>query len=341
MKKLNINHSMNTNHSSNTKHLLKKKHSPNIALLLLLFLSIALIAGYILWGLTEKNVGFFLPRRLIKMGAVILVSYCIGYSAVAFQTITNNRILTPSVLGLDSLYLFIQTFVVFFFGSSSLSMMTGYTEFFISVGAMVGASMLIFLFLFKGDGHNIYFIVLAGMILGNLFSGMSTFMQVLLDPNEFTILQGSMFASFSNINQELFGLCTVIVGVIIVATWKDMKQLDVVSLGPDHAINLGVPYKKLVFKTMIVIAILVSISTVLVGPITFLGILVVSLSREMLKTYRHTKLVLGACLLGCVALTFGLIVVERIFQYTTTVSVIINFIGGVYFIYLMLKESKR
>lgn len=319
----------------------EKKTSPNRVLIVMAIVTILLIAAYLLWGLTARNIGFFLPRRLIKIGAVILVSYCVGYSSVAFQTVTNNRILTPSVLGLDSLYLFIQTFVVFVFGSGKLSMMTGYLEFFISVGAMVGASVLIFLFMFRGDGHNIYFIVLAGMILGNLFGGMSTFMQVLLDPNEFTILQGSMFASFNNVNKDLFGLCAVIVVVLIVFTVKDMRQLDVLSLGPDHAINLGIPYKKLVFKTMVLIAVVVSISTVLVGPITFLGILVASLSREMQKTYHHTKLIAGSSLLGCAALTFGLIIVERIFQYGTTVSVIINFVGGVYFIYLMLKESKR
>lgn len=330
-----------TNRSLNDNKLKRNSRCATKTLGIILMLSLILFAIYIGWGLTAKNVGFFLPRRLMKLGAVILVSYCIGYSAVAFQTITNNRILTPSVLGLDSLYLFLQTFIVFFFGTGSLSMMTGYTEFFLSVGAMVGCSMLIFFFLFKGEAHNIYFIVLAGMILGNLFSGMSTFMQVLLDPNEFTILQGSMFASFSKINEELFGLCAVIVILLILFTWKDCKQLDVLSLGPDHAINLGVPYKALVLKTMIIISIMISISTVLVGPITFLGILVVSLSREMLRTYQHTKLILGAFLLGCAALTLGLLIVERIFQYSTTVGVIINFVGGVYFIYLMLKESKR
>lgn len=323
------------------KKIRQKKISPNRILLLLAVMSFILMAAYLFWGLTAKNVAFFLPKRLIKIGTVVLVSYCVGYSSVVFQTVTNNRILTPSVLGLDSLYMFIQTFVVFFFGSGSLNMMTGYTEFFISVGAMVGTSILIFLFMFKGDGRNIYFIVLAGMILGNLFGGMSTFMQVLLDPNEFTILQGSMFASFNNINKDLLGLCAVIVAIIIAITIKDMRQLDVVSLGPDHAINLGVSYKKLVCKTMILIAVVVSISTVLVGPITFLGILVVSLSRELLKTYRHIKLIAGAGLLGCIGLIFGMIIVDRIFQYATTVSVIINFVGGVYFIFLMLKESKR
>ncbi|MBR3771606.1 MAG: iron chelate uptake ABC transporter family permease subunit, partial [Clostridium sp.] len=190
-------------------------------------------------------------------------------------------------------------------------------------------------------GKNIYFLVLAGMILGNLFGGMSTFMQVLLDPNEFLILQGKMFASFNNINTDLVGICTVIVVVVILSTYRDMKYLDVISLGQEQAINLGVPYKRVVMKTLMVISILISISTVLVGPITFLGILVVSLSREMQKTFKHTKLVTGAVVLGAFSLIFSILLVERVFAFETTSSVIINFVGGIYFIYIMIKESKR
>lgn len=320
---------------------MRKKYASNKATIIITVLTVVFLFAFILMGLTERNIHYFLPKRLIKVWTVLLVSYCIGYSAVTFQTITNNKILTPSVMGLDSLYLFIQTFVVFFFGSGSLTMMTGYTQFFISVGAMVGMSFLLFLLLFKGEGKNIYFLVLAGMILGNLFGGMSTFMQVLLDPNEFLILQGKMFASFNNINTDLVGISTLIVVIVILITYRDMKYLDVISLGQDHAINLGVPYKQVVMKTLMVISVLISISTVLVGPITFLGILVVSLSREMQQTYKHTKLVTGAVVLGAFSLISSILLVERVFAFETTSSVIINFVGGIYFIYIMIKESKR
>jgi len=320
----------------------RKKQLPSSTIIVLLVtLTLFLMGIFLAWGLNAKNIDYFLPKRFIKIATIILVSYSIGYSSVVFQTITNNRILTPSIMGLDSLYLFVQTFVVFFFGSGQLSMMTGYKEFFISLGFMLGASWLLFLLLFKGDGRNIYFLVLSGMILGNLFGGMSTFMQVLLDPNEFFVLQGKMFASLNNVNTDLFEICALIVLIIIFITWKDYRKLDVVSLGQDHAINLGVAYKKIIMKSLMIISLLISISTILIGPITFLGILVVSLSREIMKSYRHTYLVSGAVLLSCLSLTFGLIIVEKVFKFDTTIGVIINFVGGIYFIYIMLKESKR
>lgn len=318
-----------------------RKTKTQIVVFTLLLLTVMFAAIFLLWGLTEKNIHYYLPRRFLRVGAILLVSYCIGSSSVVFQTITNNHILTPSVMGLDSLYMFIQTVVVFFFGSRQIAMMTGQVNFLISVGAMVFASWLLFFLLFKGEGKNVYFLVLAGMILGSLFSGLSTFMQVLLDPNEFLILQGKMFASFSNINSDLFGLCVLIVGICIILTIKDYSSLDVLSLGVDHGINLGLSYKGLVLRNLMVVSVLISVSTVLVGPITFLGILLVSLARQLVPTYKHSKLILVSTLLGCNFLLGGLLMIERVFEYETTISVVINFVGGIYFIYLMLKESKK
>lgn len=309
-------------------------------IILLTLLCFLVISIFLFLGLSEKNIGYYLPRRLIKICAVLLISYCISYSCVTFQTITNNRILTPSVIGLDSLYLFIQTVIVFFFGSKQLSMLTGYPNFALSIFVMVGAAWILFFLLFKGDGKSLYFLVLAGMIVGGLFQSMSTFMQVLLDPNEFTVLEGTMFASLNRINDDLLVISIIIVLLTFIVTYKDYPHLDTISLGQNHAINLGVPYKKVVRKNLMVTAILVSVSTALAGPITFLGILVVSLARSYLPTYRHSVRILGSTLFGSLFLVFGLLLVERVFRFQTTISVIINFIGGVYFIYLILKESK-
>lgn len=310
--------------------------------ILLIGLATAVVMGiFIFWGLNEQNIGYYLPRRIIKMAAIGVVSYCVGYSTVTFQTITNNQILTPSVMGLDSLYLFIQTIIVFFYGSHKLSMMTGYYNFFLSVIAMVGCSWLLFFVLFKQETKNLYFLVLAGMIIGSLFNGLATFMQVLLDPNEFIVLQGKMFASFNNVNVDLLNLCAVIVLLIFIITIKDLRKLDVIALGSEQAINLGVSYNYMVLKTLMITSVLVAVSTALVGPITFLGILVVSISRKMLNTYRHTYRIAAAVLIGSFALSFGCLLVERVFRFTTTVSVIINFIGGICFIYLILKEGKQ
>lgn len=169
---------------------------------------------------------------------------------------------------------------------------------------------------------------------------MTSFLQKLIDPNEFLVIQDKMFASFNNVNSDLLWLS--LVGVMLVALYfaRFTKYLDVLALGRDHAVNLGISYEYVVKRMLIVVAVLISISTALVGPITFLGLLVANVSYQFLNTYRHKTLILGASLVSFIALTGGQLIIERVFTFSTSLSVIINFIGGVYFIYLLLKENK-
>jgi len=283
---------------------------------------------------------FALPRRARKVVAMVLVGYAIAYSSVAFQTVTNNRILTPSIIGFDSLYLLIQTVIVFSFGAMTLNLMDENLQFVINVGAMILFAGLLYRWLFRREGQNLYFLVLVGIIFGALFGSMTTFMQRLLDPNEFTVLQDRMFASFNSVDQEL--LTISIVGVCLVSLYsrRFTADLDIISLGRDQAINLGVEHTKVVNRVMVVIAVLVSVATALVGPITFFGLLVANLAYQFMQSYRHQYLLPAATLISVVALVGGQLLVERVFTFSTSLSVIINFIGGIYFIYLLLKGNR-
>lgn len=308
-------------------------------LIILLVIALTLIALFLFTGLSY-NWDYVLPRRTMKILAIVLTGSAIAFSTVVFQTITNNRILTPSIIGLDSLYLLIQTFIIFAFGSTHLTLMNKHINFIISVVLMVIFALLLYHFLFKKEGQNIYFLLLIGLIFGIFFNSLSEFMQVLIDPNEFQIVQDRMFASFNNVNTDLLYISALLMLIAILYFLKFAKYLDVLSLGKEHAINLGVEYDYVVKQLLIVIAILISIATVLVGPITFLGLLVANVAYQFLKTYRHRVIIFGAILISVIALVGGQLIVERVFTFSTTISVIINFIGGVYFIYLLLKESR-
>ncbi|MEJ8545799.1 iron chelate uptake ABC transporter family permease subunit [Brevibacillus borstelensis] len=286
------------------------------------------------------NWDYILRRRSIKVLAIILTGTAIAYSTLVFQTITNNRILTPSIMGLDSLYMLIQTFVIYVFGSKSLTMVDNNLNFLLCVGLMVLFSAVLYKILFKRDQQNIYYLLLIGIIFGTLFQSMATFMQVLIDPNEFQVIQDKSFASFNNINNKLLGIAGVLMVLVIAYFWRFNKYLNVLALGRDQAINLGVDYDYVVKRLLVAVAILISISTALVGPITFLGLLVVNVAYEFMKTYDHKYLILGSSFISVIALVGGQLIVERVFTFSTTLSVIINFVGGVYFIYLLLKENK-
>ncbi|CAM3897008.1 iron chelate uptake ABC transporter family permease subunit [Mesobacillus thioparans] len=311
----------------------------SVKLILLALIAIGASALYLFHDL-NGSFDYALPRRAYKVAAMVITGVAIAYSTVVFQTISHNRILTPSIIGLDSLYMLLQTVLIFFLGSGHVTVVNKQVNFMLTVAIMVVFALLLYRVLFKKGNQPIYFLLLVGIIVGTFFSSITTFLQVLIDPNEFQIVQDRMFASFNNINTDLVWLAVALIILLILYAWRFTPYLDVLSLGRENAINLGVPYDSIVKKMLVLVAVFISVSTALVGPLTFLGLIVANLSYQAFKTYKHSVLISGAILISVIALVGGQWIVERVFTFSTTLSVIINFIGGVYFIYILLKESR-
>ena len=309
-------------------------------LYILLLLVIVCSVLFLVYGLNPNSYQYALSRRIPKLIAIAMTGSGVAVSSVIFQTVTNNRILTPSVLGLDSLYNLFQTLIVFSLGSLNVALMGSNLNFLIAGGLMIIFSLLLFKMMFRRENTNLFFLLVIGMIFGTLFSSLSSFMQMVMDPNEFLIVQNKMFASFNNVKSSLLGISTITMGLTLFWVLKDAKKLDVIALGKEQAINLGIDYDRMVRKMLVAVAILVSVSTALVGPITFLGILVTNLAYQMIKDYRHSIVIPTSILLSLLALIGGQFLVERVFQFNTTIGVIINFVGGLYFIYILLKEER-
>lgn len=308
--------------------------------MLLLMVCALLFAGlFIGIGLNADNYQYFLSRRIPKVLAIIVAGIAIAQSSLAFQTITHNRILTPSIMGFDSLYLLVQVLVVAFFGSFSIIMLNSYLNFALSVSAMLLFSSLLFTFYFRRQRSNIIVLLLLGVILGQLFSNLSSFFIMLMDPNDFAAVQAKMFASFNNVNVNLVYAVSPLLLVVSYLLFRMHRTLDVFWLDNDNAVSLGVDVKRTTRNVMLLSAVLVSISTALVGPVMFFGLLVTNLTREWLRTYQHRVLLLACSAMSVAALLSGQWVVENIFSFGTTLSVIINFIGGIYFLSLLLRNK--
>ena len=311
------------------------------SIIILSLLALVLIGTFLLINVNSANIRYAMYRRIPKIYAMILTGGAIGFSSLIFQTVTNNRILTPSILGIDSLYVLLQTSVVFLLGSSSVIISNGNINFIITIVAMLIFSSLIYKFIFKKGSKNIFTLLLVGVVCGTLFESLTTFMQVLIDPVEFQVVQDKMQASFNNINTDLLFISSVVIIICIGYVYDYLKILDVMALGRDEAINLGVDYDKMVKKILIVVVLLTSVATALVGPITFLGLLVVNIARQLIVTYKHSVLGISTILISVIALIGGQLLVEQLMDFGVSVSVIINFIGGIYFIYLVMKERNR
>lgn len=205
---------------------------------------------------------------------------------------------------------------------------------------MILLSIALFRVMLNRNNPNLIYLILVGTIFGQLFRTLAYFLLMIISPSEFTSLQNKMFASFSNINTNIILLAFAIFAVVLIYIFRDLKKFDVMALGREHSISLGIEHERIVQKTFIVSAVLVSAATALVGPIAFLGLMVSNVARQMANSYKHSVIITLSVLISAVFLLGGQLFIERFLNFDTTVTVVINFVGGLYFIVLLLRETK-
>ena len=103
---------------------------------------------------------------------------------------------------------------------------------------------------------------------------------------------------------------------------------------------MGVDYDRCIRRLLLGVTLCIAVATAMVGPISFLGLIIANLSRQLLKTYRHSQLILGSALFGMIVLIGGQLIVERVYVYSVPVSVFISVGGGIYFLYLLLANRR-
>ncbi|MDD3428804.1 MAG: iron chelate uptake ABC transporter family permease subunit [Oscillospiraceae bacterium] len=310
----------------------------------LLFLVVLACCAAALYQFTDVDINFFsfaMRIRGPRLAAMFLASFCVGVASILFQTIINNVIVTPCLLGMNALYVLIHTSVVFLIGSGSKLSVNSPISFVVDLLSMAVVAVLIYGYLFQKAGGNILYILLVGSVLTTLFSSISTTMQRMMDPNEFDQLQNSLIASFERVNADAIWIAVMAILILVVWLWRQFPLLDVLVLGKHQAINLGVDYEKVSRKMLVGVTILIGIATALVGPISFLGLIIANLSRQLFKTYQHRYLTFGAALVGMVILFAGQTLVEQVFHFGANINAFINIGGGAYFLYLLLRGEKQ
>ena len=317
------------------------KHRKVFSILFLLVVIAA--AAYLLVDVRFDNPKLFryaMRLRIPKLAAMMLTSFAIGSASIVFQSVVNNTIVTPSLLGMNSLYSLIHTAVVFFAGSGSLLAVHANLAFGVDLILMGLVATVVYGWLFKKTRYNVLYVLLIGTVLTSLFSSIQTTLTRIMDPNEYDALLVTLVASFSNMRSELIFFSLVILIAVALIFRKELALLDVLTLGKHQAINLGVDYDHCIRNLLLAVTLYIAVATALVGPLTFLGLIVANLSRQLLKTYRHTHLILGAVLFGMLVLIAGQLVTEHVFSYAVPVSVFITIGGGIYFLYLLLTNRR-
>ena len=284
---------------------------------------------------------FTLPLRGKKLLALMVVGYAIGVSTLLFQTLTHNPILTPSLLGFDSLYVLLQSLLVFFLGAISFTSLNPIAKFSLEIVLMFGASLLLFKLLFSKSSQDLTRLILVGVIFGVLFRSLSALIARLINPDDFVVVQSASYAQFNTVNPQLLVISLFICVVSALFIWRWRYQCDVLMLGKAQATNLGINYQRLAFGLLTVIAVLVATATALVGPVTFFGLLVCALTNRLARHMYHSERLILVSLVAMICLVLGQTLFEQVLGMAGVLSVVIELAGGLVFLALIFMSQRR
>lgn len=300
--------------------------------------------GLLVWGnpVPADQPGFWVivQSRSVAVATIALVAAAQALATVLFHTATGNRILTPSILGFDALYTLMQTALVFVFGMAA-TQVEGVGKIVAQSALMVLFATLLYGWLFSGKRANLHVLLLVGVVLGVGFGSVSTFLQRMLTPSQFDVLSARLYGSIGRGNPEVLPWAALVVAAIAVWAWRRRAALDVIALGRDAATSLGLRYRREIVVLLVVVAVLVSVSTTMVGPMTFFGFLVAIMSYQFVSSDRHGQVLPVAVLLGLATLLGAYFVMQHVFAAAGLVSIVIEFVGGLAFLIVILRKGLR
>ena len=315
-------------------------HKANVRnLILLAVLTAGVCATYLLIGSHPDKPQLFryiLSLRVPTLVVMLIAAFAVGSASLIFQSIINNRIVTPCLLGMNSMYTLVHTATVFLAGSGSILATNSNLSFAVDLIVMAISATFIYSYMFRKTGNNVLYVLLIGTVLSSFFGSIQSTMIRVMDPNEYDTLLTSLVADFSNVNVEIIAFSLILLVALAVFLRKDLMLLDVITLGKHQAINLGVDYDRTIRRLLLGVVLCIAVATAMVGPISFLGLIIANLARQFLKTHRHIYLITGAALMGMLAIIAGQVISQHLFSYAVPISTFITIGGGIYFLYLLL-----
>jgi len=285
-------------------------------------------------------VGLILSLRAEKLAALVLVGAAVGNATVLFQTAAQNRLITPGIVGFDALFVFLQTMLVLILGGAGYSGLSPLPKFAVETGCLVLAATALFAALLRKGAEDVLRMILTGVILGVLLRGLSGFAQRILEPSEFAVVQQASIASFGAVDARLLPIAGAALVIAMALSWRLSPRLDVAALGRTKAQTLGLPFDRTILAGLSLVSVMVAVATALVGPVTFLGLLAANLAYRLTDTHRHAVLIPAAAMIGATILIAGQFAFERVLGLQSSLSVVVEFAGGLLFLALVLRRDR-
>ncbi|MCL8302044.1 iron chelate uptake ABC transporter family permease subunit [Pseudomonas mosselii] len=296
----------------------------------------ALALAFLLLG-SGLDFSYVIPKRLVRLGAIIVAGVCIALSSVIFQTLAGNRVLTPAIMGYEGIYLLFQALLVLWLGTASAALLGAQGNALLSIALMLGYSWLLQRWLLREGHGDVYRLLLLGLVLTMVLGTFTQFIQLKTSPGEFSILQSLGYTSFNRAQPTQVLYSGLLVAAVALLVARGTRVLDVLALGRDQAIALGLDHGRCLRLQMALIAVLVAVSTSLVGPTAFMGVFVANIAYALARSARHQVTLPLACAVAIGMFLLAQLLVEHLFNYRTSVSILVNLVCGAYFLALMVR----
>ena len=280
---------------------------------------------------TSTAARIVLFTRLPRTCAAMLAGAALAVSGAVIQTVLNNPLASPGVIGVNSSAGLAVALVC-----AAAPTAQRFTPLVAFLGALAG--VLLILGLSQGTGASRMTVVLAGVAISNLFSagidGVIT-----LVPDALNGITDFRIGGFTGVTMRQLAPAAwmILVSLVIVLTLS--QQLDILALGSDTAQSLGMAVKPVRFLLLVLAAALAGAAVSFAGLLSFVGLIVPHAVRRILG--EDNLPVLAASILGGgVFVTLCDLLARVLFApFELPVGIVLAFTGAPFFLWLLLRQK--
>lgn len=275
-----------------------------------------------------------LPRIIIT----ILAGIGLGISGAILQGVSRNPLADPGIIGLHAGASFgLVMFVTYFHSLNDKAALL--IPLFTFVGGCLTALIIILLTYDRYKGILPIRLILVGIAIAACFNAITLFLSLRLDEDTYTFASRWLVGNVWG--RDWIHVIALLPWIVILTPFGFLqsRKLDVISLGDNTAVGLGVSVLRTSLSMLAIAVALSSASVAMVGGIGFIGLVAPHLARRLVGP-RHQHFLPVAGLLGMVILVLSDTVGRSIFQPNAIpAGIVVAAIGGPYFLYLLTKTK--
>ena len=270
--------------------------------------------------------------RFPRTFAAVLAGCALSVSGVILQAVLNNSLASPSIIGVNSgAGLFTVLIAAFFPKYLYLTTLAAF------MGAIL--AVLLVYFIAKKTGASRMAIILSGVAVSS-FIGAMTDTVLTLKPDTVIGRTAFLIGGFSGITMDKVSLAGGFIITAIVIALIRSYDMNILALGEESAKSLGLNVARLRFIYLILAAILAGSAISFAGLLGFVGLIVPHVARLLVGFDNRVLLPVSALLGGVFTLLCDLLARVIFAPYEIPVGIIMSFLGGPFFIYLLIKGKR-